>query len=86
MIIIITIINSKGRSRNLAERNDRQLPLPPFSDAVAGNPVYMINLLQLDPSKEYLRDSLFFSLFRQGVLLDDLDAASAYRYMPFIYF
>jgi hypothetical protein len=56
-----------------------QLPFPPIPDTVPGNPVHMINLLKIDPSKEYLRDSLFYLMFKSSLLFDDLPTASAYR-------
>ena len=38
-----------------------------------------MNLIQLDPKNEHLRDSLFYHIFKRTLLFDDMDTALAYR-------
>eukprot|EP01035_Chromulina_nebulosa_P017835 gene17835-23447_t len=66
------------RTRNSDEIKTRQLPFPSL-DGYAGNPKYMVNLIQLEESEEYLRDSLFYSIYMKSILFDDMISATAYR-------
>jgi len=38
-----------------------------------------VNIIQLDDSKEHLRDSVFFSIFRKSLIFDDFELAAQYR-------
>ena len=38
-----------------------------------------INLIQLDPNNEDLRETVFWSMFRNSLLFDNLDTAANYR-------
>jgi hypothetical protein len=38
-----------------------------------------INLLQLNPDLEYLRDTLFYQFLGNALIFDDLDSATNYR-------
>lgn len=69
----------RGRERNYRELSELQLPLPAFDPSIPGNPEYMVNILKLDKDKEYLRDSIFFQMFRSAILFDDMDTAAAYK-------
>ena len=44
-----------------------------------GNPVYLVNLIQLPKKHERLRDSLFYNMYRNNMLFDDVESANAYR-------
>ena len=46
---------------------------------IPGNPRYMINILQLSPENEHLRDTLFWDLLRNTILIDDFPSAIKYR-------
>ena len=66
------------RRRNQTELEDGELPLPALKD-VKGAPRYLVNLIKLRPNDEYLRDTVFWSIFRDSLLFDTIEAASEYR-------
>lgn len=58
------------------ERSDKpQLPIDPIDPSLPGNPRYMVNLIELERDKEYLRDSVFWVMFRNTILVDTFDDA-----------
>ena len=68
-----------GRLRNQTEMETQKLPGMKSLENIAGNPVYLIELIQLPKQYEYLRDTLFFNIFGMTILVDTLDDAVAYR-------
>jgi hypothetical protein len=86
--------------RSEAEKLKKKLPVGPHRpgkfknmENIPGNPRMMINLLQLTPENEELRDTLFWNIFSSSILFDNLSAALDYRReivkaglpIPFIY-
>jgi hypothetical protein len=72
------------RGRNDSEKSTGELPLPAMirsnhGAGLAGNPRYLVNLVQLPPQQEHLRDTLVFGVFGTSLLLDDLASALALR-------
>ena len=70
--------STKSRPRNEAERLSKKLPLPPLLGDATGNPRYMVNIIQLRPDNERLRDSIFHAIFGRNVLIDTLNDAVEY--------
>ena len=62
----------RKRERNAAEINSQKLPLHPPAPFGAK---YMVNLIQLDPKQEHMRDTVFFHMYRYTLLFENLDAA-----------
>ena len=54
------------------------LPLPSLNE-VPGHPQYLINLIRLQPQLEYLRDTLFYAIYKDSLLFDTLDSALNYK-------
>jgi hypothetical protein len=67
-----------SRPRTKEEMDKGELPLAPLS-GVAGHPRYLVNLIQLRSSDEHLRDTVFWNIFRNSLLFEDLDSATKYR-------
>lgn len=51
----------------------------PQSEQASGNPKYLVNLINLPFEKEHLRDTLFYNIYKNSMLFDDMDTAFAYR-------
>jgi hypothetical protein len=66
------------RPRNAAELADKKLPLPELRN-IPGNPRYLVNLIQLHDADERFRDTVFWTLFKRGLLFDDMTTALNYR-------
>ena len=41
--------------------------------------MYQVNIIQLEPANEHLRDTIFFNIFRNSILFDELHDALEYR-------
>ena len=70
------------RPRSEEEVKAQTLPLKklnPPGKRVAGNPEYVINLLKLDRKHEKLRDTIFWTICRDNILIDDLETAMLHR-------
>lgn len=72
------------RFRNAAEMQARALPLPPVFDSVSkqtpeGNPEYLVNLVRLPAALEHLRDTVFYNIYKNSLLFDDVRTANVYR-------
>ncbi len=52
--------------------------MPEFRN-VRGNPRYLVNIIQLPPEKEYLRNKVFRLIFRESILFERFDHAVGYR-------
>ena len=70
------IEGNRKRERNTAEINSQKLPLQPPTPVGAK---YMVNLIQLDPTREHMRDTVFWHMYRFALLFENLDAALEYR-------
>lgn len=55
------------------------LPLRPFNPQIPGSPQHLVNMIKLLPTHEHLRDTLFWNIFRDSILFNDLKSAMAYR-------
>lgn len=69
---------SGKRPRSEDEIRSQTLPLKklnPPGKRVAGNPEYLINLLKLDRTNEKLRDTVFWTICKNNILIDNLETA-----------
>ena len=66
------------RPRNENEKAERKLPLPAINFN-RGNPTYLVNLIELPVSKEHLRDTVFYEIYHNSILIDNIDCAKEYR-------
>ncbi len=70
------------RPRSDEEVKTQTLPLKklnPSGKRVAGNPEYLVNLLKLDRKNEKLRDTIFWTICKNNILIDDLETALLHR-------
>jgi len=74
-------VDTRGqkRFRNEAESASQQLPLPPPATFMGITPAYMVNFIQLSREHEHLRDSLFWTIYKWGLVFDNYVDALRYR-------
>ena len=68
------------RLRNDHEKAEGRLPIPRINFN-RGNPEYMVNLIELPAHNEYLRDTLFYGIYQDTILIDTIEMAQEYREM-----
>jgi chromosome segregation ATPase len=71
-----TFSGSNGQHKK-TDTSKAELPLPQINHE--GNPRYLVNIIQLDPEHEYLRDTLFFAIFDRTLLFDTAESALSYQ-------
>ncbi|CAM9834660.1 unnamed protein product, partial [Pylaiella littoralis] len=70
--------NNGDRPRNPSEIAKRKLPLPEPTDVV-GFKGYPVNMIDIPDDNEHLRDTLFWALFGNMIMIDTHINASAYQ-------
>jgi chromosome segregation ATPase len=71
---LLTPFGMRGNRGGRSEEDIRhgRLPLPDIHRTIPGNPQYMVNMIQLDPAREHLRETIFYHMFQSTIVVDDL--------------